>query len=357
MAPGRDERECSSDNEDMRQLSCVGPGRVEWLEVDEPRIEHPMDALVRPIAVARCEIDPFLILGGPRPGDESFALGHEAVAEVLAVGDEVTELRVGQLVLPSFQVSCGVCPTCRRGHTALCEEYPVLSDYGMQPLSGIEFGGMLSDVVRVPHAPSMLFAMPEGLDPVALASVPDNVADGYRGVAPHLQAHPGSDVLVSIHGTPSIGLYAAQCALALGAGRVTVTSDDDRVLELGAALGAHVVRTDFERRSDRYPIVVDCGPHEKGLLFAIASTQPEGICQSVSYYPAATTPLPLGRIYTLGLKLFMGRAHSVALIPEVLALIESGRLQPERVTTTVVDWADAPTAYLDNTIKLVVHRD
>jgi alcohol dehydrogenase len=53
----------------------------------------------------------------------------------------------------------------------------------------------------------------------------------------------------------------------------------------------------------------------------------------------------------------MGRAHSVALIPEVLALIEAGRLQPELVTTTVVDWADAPTAYLDDTIKLVVHRD
>ena len=349
--------ELERDTRAMRQLSCTGPGTVEWLNVDEPQIEHPLDVLIRPIAVARCEIDPFLLLVGPRPGDSHFVLGHEAVAEVVAVGDEVESVRVGDRVLPSFQVSCGVCASCRRGHTAVCDEYPVLSDFGMQPLSGIEFGGMLSDVVRVPHAPSMLFAVPKGLDPVSLASVPDNVADGYRGVARHLAARPGSDVLIAIHGTPSIGLYAAQCAMALGAASVTVASDDDRVLELGRTLGAVAVRTDFERRGDRYPIVVDCGAHEKGLHFAIASTEPEGICQSVSYYPAPTEPLPLGRMYTLGVQLFMGRAHSVALIPEVLGLIETGRLEPAMVTTTVVDWTDAADAYLDDTIKLVVRRD
>ena len=97
--------------------------------------------------------------------------------------------------------------------------------------------------------------------------------------------------------------------------------------------------------------------NENGLLYSLGSTAPEGICQSVSYYPAATAPLPLGRMYTLGLQLFMGRAHSAALIPEVLSLVESGRLHPERVTTTVVDWDDAAGAYLDDTIKLVVRRD
>lgn len=340
----------------MRQLSCVGPGRIEWLEVDEPTIQDPLDALVRPIAVARCEIDPFLILVGPSAGDASFALGHEAAVEVLAVGDAVEDLRPGQIVLSSFQVSCGVCRACRAGHTAICDEYPVLSDFGMQPLSGIEFGGMLSDVVRVPHAPKMLFPVPEGIDPVTLASVPDNVVDGYRGVAPHLRDRPGAEVLVAIHGTPSIGLYAAQSALALGASRVTVASDDDRVLELSATLGAEAVRTDFARRADRYPIVVDCGVREQGLRYAIASTEPEGTCQSVAFYPAATEPLPLGRMYTLGIRYFVSRAHSAALIPEVLALIAAGRLHPERVTTSVIEWDDAPDHYLDDTIKLVVRR-
>ena len=64
----------------------------------------------------------------------------------------------------------------------------------------------------------MLTPLPPGIDPVAAASVPDNVLDGYRSVAPHLVARPGADVLVAIHGNRSIGLYAAQAALALGAG-------------------------------------------------------------------------------------------------------------------------------------------
>ncbi len=275
---------------------------------------------------------------------------------MVAVGDAVTDLHPGQIVLSSFQVCCGVCGPCRNGHTAVCAEYPVLSDFGMQPLSGIEYGGMLSDTVRIPHAARMLFPMPDGLDPVALASVPDNVVDGYRGVAPHLRERPGAEVLVAIHGTPSIGLYAAQSALALGAGRVAVASDDDRVLALAATLGAEAVRTDFERRADRYPIVVDCGVRESGLRYALASTEPEGTCQSVSFYPTPTEALPLGRMYTLGIRFFTGRAHSAALIPEVLALVAAGRLHPEQVTTAVVAWDDAADAYLDDTIKLVVTR-
>jgi len=180
----------------MRQLTCTAPGTVRWLEVPEPSIVDPGDALVRPVAVARCEIDPILISAGP-VGDDGFALGHEAVVEVMAVGSAVAGPGIGELALPSFQISCGVCPTCRRGHTANCERYPVLSDFGMQPLSGVEYGGMLADLVRVPHADAMLTPLPAGLDPVAVASVPDNVVDGYRAVAPHLHQRPGADVLVA----------------------------------------------------------------------------------------------------------------------------------------------------------------
>src|SRR3954454_20229044 len=108
----------------MRQLTCTGPGKVAWREVAEPVLTSSTDALVRPIAVARCEIDPLLVLAGPA-SPAGFALGHEAVAEVVALGTGVVGLAVGDLVLPSFQVSCGVCATCRRGRSACCEAYPV----------------------------------------------------------------------------------------------------------------------------------------------------------------------------------------------------------------------------------------
>lgn len=340
----------------MRQLTCTAPGVVEWLDVPEPTLLEPTDVLVRPVAVARCEIDPFLVLAGPTRG-ASFALGHEAVAEVVEAGDDV-ELSPGDLVLPSFQISCGTCPQCRRGVSAVCASYPLLSDYGMEPLSGIEYGGMLSDLVRVPHAPTMLTPLPSGIDPTAAASVPDNVLDGYRAVASHLTARPCADVVVACHGIPSIGLYAAQAAIALGASSVTVAGADVAVLEVAERIGATAIEVDFaERPAVRAPIVVDCGAEPAGLRWAIRATEPEGILHSVSSYVVGEVSLPLQRMYTLGIEFHIGRAHSAALLPEVAALLAEGRLRPELVTTRVVDWDDAADHFTDPTIKLVVTRN
>ena len=340
----------------MRQLTCVGPNAVEWRDVPEPRLQGDGEALVRPLAVARCDIDLFLT-SGMFPSRGPFALGHECVAEVVALGDRVRDLRIGQRAVVAFQVSCGTCRSCAAGHTANCDRYPVLSDYGMQPLSGTEHGGMLSDLVRVPHARAMLAPVPATSDPVALASVSDNVLDGFRAVAPHLAENPASEVLIVAHGLKSIPLYAALAAVVLDAERVDVASDDDELLAVAERLGARPIRTQFEKPERRYPIVVDAGLSPAGLRYAIRSTAPEGICQSVSFYPGGEMPLPLGRLYTLGIRFSIGRAHSVALLPRVMALIEQRRLRPEAITTRVVAWNDAPGAFLEPAIKLVVRRD
>jgi threonine dehydrogenase-like Zn-dependent dehydrogenase len=340
----------------MRQLTCTGPGTIEWHEAPAPQLEGEAEALVRPLAVARCEIDPFLT-SGLVPSKRPFALGHECVAEIVNVGDAVAGLAIGQRVVVSFQLSCGRCTSCAAGHSGNCDAYPVLSDYGMEPLSGVEYGGMLSDLLRVPHAEAMLQPVPQELVPAALASVSDNVLDGYRSVAPHLGAHPGADVLFVCHGLRSIALYGVQAALALGAGRVDFACDDNEALALAEKLGARAIQSDFAQRPGRYPIVVDCGVRLEGLQCALSSTEPEGVCQSVSFYPGAEPSFPMGRLYTLGIRFFIGRAHACALLPQVMPLIAAGRLRPDAVTTRVVDWEDAPEAYLQDTIKLVVTRD
>jgi len=340
----------------VQQLTCIDANKLEWRDVPAPRIRGDREALVRPLAVARCDIDRFLA-SGLFPLRGPFALGHECVGELTALGDAVRGLEIGQRVVVSFQVSCGRCSTCTAGRTGLCEELPTLSDYGMQPLSGVEYGGMLSDLIRVPHAEAMLEPVPSELDPAALASVSDNVPDGYRGVARHLAALPGSELLIVSHGLPSIPLYAAQAALALGATRVDFASADAEQLALAERLGAHPLETDLEERpARRYPIVVDAGLSAAGLHHAIRATEPEGICQSVSFHPGPGVSLPLGRMYTLGIHFFIGRCHAAALLPEVVGLIASGRLQPGSVTTRVVDWSDAADAWLEPAIKLVVRR-
>ncbi len=339
----------------MRELRCTAKGRLEWREVAEPQLPGPQGALVRPISVARCEIDPLLITAGPVHAGE-FAVGHEAICEVVSVGSEVTKVRPGDLAAVSFQVSCGACWRCSAGHTANCERYPVLSDYGMEPLSGVEYGGMLADLVAVPHANAMLAPIPAGLDPAALASVPDNVADGYRAVAPHLSQRRGAPVLIACHGARSIAAYAAQVALALGSAEVTFASDDKRVLDLAAELGATPLLTDWGRRPGRWPIVVDCGTSRAGLHYAVSCCEPDGILQSVSFYPAPGTDLPLGKMYTLGVAFHIGRAHSAALTPAVVELAATGAISPGAVTTMTIGWDEAPEQYLADAIKLVVTR-
>jgi alcohol dehydrogenase len=339
----------------MRQLTCVGPRQLEWRDVPEPKLAGDREALVRPLAVARCDID-LPLASGALPLRGPFALGHECVGEVTALGDSVRGLALGQRVVVSFQISCGRCARCRRGHSALCAELPTLSDYGMQPLSGVEYGGMLSDAIRVPFAEAMLHPVPHGTDPVALASVSDNATDGWRAVAPHLAARPGAEVLVVAHGVDSIALYAAQAALALGAKRVDVASPSREVAAHAEKLGAHGLQSELAKPARTYPIVVDAGLTPAGFAFALRATEPEGVFQSVSYYPGRPVELPLTRLYTLGIQLHIGRCHAAAQIPEVLALVASGALAPGAVTTRVVAWDDAPDAWLEPATKLVVRR-
>src|SRR3954454_4263404 len=188
----------------MRQLEIVGAGAVQWRDAAAPSLQGDGEALVRPLAVAMCDLDA-VFLGGVIPIAEPFALGHECVAEVLEIGDEVRSVAPGDRVVVPFQISCGTCAACAQGRTASCDTVPRGSAYGMKPLGG-DWGGALSDVLRVPFADAMLVLLPSGLDPVAVASVADNVPDAYRTVAGPLAAAPGAEVLIVGGFARSIGL-------------------------------------------------------------------------------------------------------------------------------------------------------
>jgi alcohol dehydrogenase len=338
----------------MEQLTLVETGRVEWRDVPAPRLEADDDALVRPLAVSRCDIDlPYVlgILPLPRP----FALGHECVGEVVAVGEAVRTVRRGDRVIVPFQISCGRCARCRRGHTGSCTAVPFLSAFGL-PLSGREWGGALSERLRVPFADAMLVPAPDGVPAWWLAAVADNASDGWRCVAPHLAAEPGAPVLVVGGIAPSIALYAADAALALGAARVDVLSPNPALLAVAERIGAHAVEAPFAGKRGPYPITVDASGDPDGLALALRSTDLEGVCVSPVYYPTDATPVPLGRMYTKGVRLVAGRCHARAVVAEVAAATAAGRLHPDAIAARRVAWRDAAAAMAEPAVKLVVDR-
>ena len=86
--------------------------------------------------------------------------------------------------------------------------------------------------------------------------------------------------------------------------------------------------SEWPAKFGRFPITVDASGDHGGLHAALRSTAPDGTCTSVAIYFEPTTPLPLLEMYTRGCTLHTGRCHARALIPEVLALVADGRLDP-----------------------------
>ena len=344
----------------MRALVFRGPMALTWEEVETPKLVEPRDALVRPIAVARCDLDPAIALGlYPMPAP--FVMGHEMVGEVVAVGDAISNVRLGDKVIVPFQLSCMTCAPCLRGHTNACVNVPSGTAFGLGPHGGIDLGGALAELVRVPWADVMLIPLPEGMDPVAAAGIPDNVSDGYRCVAAPLAERPGAPVLVVGGLAPSVGLYAVMAALALGAERVVYVDDDAARLELAAAAGAEVVNAkdqwDSLKLAERFPIVVDANVLDPGRNFALRSVEPCGVCTSVSGGASSRSNLPLQSMYLKGVRYEIGRVHACATARPVLDLVSSGALDPARIINKVVPFSEAVEGMILPVTKVVFVND
>ena len=336
----------------MRELNFVEKGRLEWREAPDPALEGEAEALVRPLAVATCDLDLWLVQGRI-PYQGPLAMGHEGVGEVIEVGDSVESVAPGDLVSIPFQVSCGECPTCRRGHTGNCERVGRMATYGL-PI-GENYGGFLSDSVRVPFADAMLVPVPDDVEPATIASLSDNIPDAWRRVAPPLADAPGAPVLVC-GGAGSIALYAVQIALALSAERVVFAGGTGEHRELAERLGAELAEQEFPQRLGPFPIAVDFSATHEGLACALRSTAPEGICTINAIYFEEATPVPLLEMYTKGIRVVTGRVHARPAMAPILELVRDGRLRPELVTGETASWDDAAEAVAGHQTKLVISR-
>ncbi|WP_078288195.1 alcohol dehydrogenase catalytic domain-containing protein [Mycobacterium sp. D16R24] len=370
----------------MRELTFVRAGRLQWFERPEPTLQASTDVLVRPFVASRCDgdtlplhrpvslpmqaglklglIDPVIgHIVGSRPFKGPFGIGHECIAQVTATGNDVADLKVGDVVVVPWALSCGTCPQCLRGLTAKCSTMGAISPgktlaaFGFGPQCG-PWGGMVTDMLRIPYAGHMLVKVPEGLDPLRIAAASDNLSDAWRAVVPALQQRPGGRVLVLGGGGKSIGLYAAGLAVAHGA-EVDYTDQDQDRLAIAAALGARVhlvTKLGSAARRSGYDIVVEAASTGRGLREGLRALAPGGVCVGTGYYVSTNTKLPVMDMYATCATLQVGVSHVRPVLPELLAYIAHTGFKAERVTTLLADWDDAPAAYAERTTKVVLHR-
>jgi threonine dehydrogenase-like Zn-dependent dehydrogenase len=335
----------------MRELLFLEPHMLAWREAAEPILHEPTDAIVRPIAATTCDLDG-MIIRGEAPFAGPFAIGHECIAEVMAVGDGVRSFARGDVVVVNWHISCALCDRCSDGRPNACRTHPAGAMYGLPGLG--DWGGTFSDLLRVVEADFALTRVPNGVDPATVASAADNLPFGYEFTVPHLVDVPGADVLI-MGGCGSIALYAAMFAVASGAGRVEYRDTDPVRLAIAETFGAVAVEGPPPKRAGSFPIVVDASADTASLLCALRSVEPEGIVSSVGGH-FRDVPLPLFEMYRRGVRFYTGRGRGGPNVATALQWVADGRVDPRPVTSEIAAFDDAPQVLAEPTLKPVLTR-
>jgi len=215
----------------MKALVYHGPGRKAWEEVADPVILDGTDAIVRVEATTICGTDLHILKGDVPAVTDGRILGHEAVGTVVAVGDGVRRVVVGDRVLVSCISSCGTCQYCRDGHAGQC-----LGGGGW--ILGHKIDGTQAELVRVPFADLSTYPIPSGVSDEAVLMLADILPTGYEVGVLNGHVRPGD--VVAVVGAGPIGLSAI-----IGSGLyspTTIVAIDlaDSRLEAAKSFGADV---------------------------------------------------------------------------------------------------------------------
>ncbi|ULH13821.1 alcohol dehydrogenase catalytic domain-containing protein, partial (plasmid) [Deinococcus sp. KNUC1210] len=231
----------------MKAVVWQDIGKIELQDVPEPQIQEPTDAIVRLTASAICGTDLHFIRGtmsGMVPGT---ILGHEGVGVVEQVGADVRNFRPGDRVVIPSTVSCGVCPPCREGNTAQCDNAnpngPAAGTafYGGPKDSG-PLQGLQAEKARILYAASSLVRLPDTVSDDQALLLSDIFPTAYFG-ADIAGVKPGS--CVAVFGCGPVGQFAIISARLLGATRIFAIDRLDDRLDMAQQNGAEIIN--FER--------------------------------------------------------------------------------------------------------------
>ncbi|MFD1064741.1 zinc-binding alcohol dehydrogenase family protein [Oceanobacillus locisalsi] len=109
----------------MKAIQVEKPGQLDIVEVDKPVLEDAHDVIVNVKNVGICGSDVHIYHGSNPFTVYPRIIGHEVSGIVEEIGEEVTSLRVGDLVALEPIVYCGECYACRKGQPNVCESLEV----------------------------------------------------------------------------------------------------------------------------------------------------------------------------------------------------------------------------------------
>ncbi|MDI6098895.1 alcohol dehydrogenase catalytic domain-containing protein [Actinoplanes sp. NEAU-A12] len=266
--------------------------------------------------------------------------GHELAGVVAEVGAGVERWAAGDRVTVPFVCGCGRCEWCRTGQAQVCPD---------QRQPGFTHWGSFAEYVALHAADTNLIAIPGQVGFAAAASLGCRFATAYRALVGRARVAEGE--WVSVVGAGGVGLSAVMIARALGA-RVVAVDRNPRALAVAAELGAeHTLLADGADIPAAIAAVTGGGSHvsvdavgsEQTCADAILGLRRRGRHVQVGLLPPVDglPRAPMARVIGWELDVLGSHGMAAADYPGMLALIERGTLQPQRLIERTIGLAEA----------------
>ncbi|MEZ4728226.1 MAG: zinc-dependent alcohol dehydrogenase [Caldilineaceae bacterium] len=388
----------------MRAVCWYGTGDVRVESVPDPQILNPKDAIVKITLTAICGSDLHLYDGYIPTMEKGDILGHEFMGEVVEVGPEVKNLKVGDRVVVPFPIACGSCYFCQHEEYALCDNsnpkpwiteklygYTTAGIFGYSHMMGGYAGGQ-AEYVRVPFADVGPIKVPDHLSDEQVLFLTDIFPTGYQA-AEYCNIQGGDTVVV--FGCGPVGQFSIKSAYMLGAERVIAVDRVPERLELARTKGkaepvnfdeeSHFIEEIKEMTGGRGPDAcidaVGMEAHGAGLdnfydrvkqnlylendrpnalRYAIQACRKGGTVSIPGVYGGLVDKMPMGMAFGKGLTMKMGQTHVHKYLRPLLDRIDSSDIDPSYIITHRMNLEDAPSGYKmfrdkrDDCIKIVM---
>jgi len=375
-------------SEPNRYLTFTKERALLWLNKNPPSLSDRTSALVRPIAVARSDADAQILCSQPANTLSNLKqdaltglarkirldrytaatpVGQQGIAEVIETGPDVEGLPIGQLVVLTSKLSCGGCSRCSAGMSANCELYAADDSYGSldKPSS---HGGLVTDMLNIPHANRSVVALPAALDPVMMSSAGGDLGEAWCSVVPHISRRSSARVLVLGGAARSMSLYAVALIASLRSQRKSSSNvsqldyidQSDERSGLAELLGATSLAKISRAMHRQYDFIVS-GCVDSGIVRELVELLAVG-GSLVQLQPTLLSNtmeaqrVPLTKLYENNVSLITAKPNLLSQARALLEHVEKTQLDVSCINTHTADFAEADQHFCKNTTKVVVHR-
>jgi alcohol dehydrogenase len=327
----------------MKALVYQARGRKAIEERPKPEIQAAGDAIVRIVKTTICGTDLHILRGDVPTCAPGRILGHEGVGVVESIGAGVTTFKPGDRVLISCITACGRCDYCRRGMYSHC------ATGGW--ILGNMIDGTQAEYVRIPHADTSLYRVPEGSDEAALVMLSDILPTGFECGVLNGKVAPGSTV--AIVGAGPIGLAALLTAQFYAPAEIIMVDPDRNRLEVAKSFGATAVIDASDGNAAEAVlrmtggVGVDTAIEAVGVPASFITCEdiiaPGGVIANVGVH-GAKVDLHLERLWAKNITITTRLVDTVS-TPMLLKTVQSHKIDPLKLITHRFTLANILDAY------------